>query len=257
MNCVICGNESEPSFKATILRKYDVPFSYCSNCNFLGSEEPFWLEEAYREPINITDTGILQRNITLSKLTATILYFFFDKNAKYLDYAGGYGIFVRLMRDIGYDFCWHDLYSTNLLARGFEYNCTDDVHLITSFESFEHFVKPLDELEKILSISNNILLTTELLPTPVPKPYDWWYYGLEHGQHLSFYSLKTLQFIAKKYGLEIYSNGANIHLLTRKKINKVFFKFISKYYNKSWLLKHVKKNMESKTFDDMNYIISK
>ncbi len=254
MNCVICGNESEPVFKATILRKYDVPFSYCSTCNFVGTEEPFWLEEAYREPINVTDTGILQRNISISEMAASILYFFFDRNAKYLDYAGGYGIFVRLMRDIGFDFCWHDPYSKNLLARGFEYENTDTIHLITSFESFEHFPRPMDEIRKMLAISPNLLFTTELLPNPVPKPCDWWYYGFEHGQHISFYSINTLQLIAQKFDLEFYTNGVNLHLFTAKKLNRKYFKLLMKYHTKHWLYEHVKKSMNSKTVNDMHYM---
>ncbi len=38
----------------------------------------------------------------------------------FLDYAGGYGVFTRLMRDIGFDFYWHDPYTQNLFANGFE-----------------------------------------------------------------------------------------------------------------------------------------
>ncbi len=48
----------------------------------------------------------------------------------------------------------------------------------------------------MLKISRNILFTTTLLPSPMPQPGTWWYYGLEHGQHISFYSLETLQSIA-------------------------------------------------------------
>jgi len=33
----------------------------------------------------------------------------------FLDYAAGYGLFVRLMRDAGYNFRWSDLYCQNLL----------------------------------------------------------------------------------------------------------------------------------------------
>jgi hypothetical protein len=50
----------------------------------------------------------MQRNINLSKMVATILLLFFDFRRKFLDYAGGYGVFVRLMRDIGFDFYWYD-----------------------------------------------------------------------------------------------------------------------------------------------------
>jgi hypothetical protein len=91
-----------------ILNKYDIKYYHCVNCGFLQTEESYWLNEAYDESINISDTGIMSRNIHLSKITTLILYFFFDKNNKFLDFAGGYGIFTRLMRDIGFDFYWSD-----------------------------------------------------------------------------------------------------------------------------------------------------
>ena len=62
----------------------------------------------------------------------------------------------------------------------------------------------------MLKISKNILFTTTLLPSPVPKPGTWWYYGLEHGQHVSFYSLETLQSIAKHFNLHFFSNQQSI-----------------------------------------------
>jgi hypothetical protein len=74
----------------------------------LQTEDPYWLDEAYKDPITLTDTGYMQRNINLSKMVATILLLFFDFRRKFLDYVGGYGVFVRLMRDIGFDFYWYD-----------------------------------------------------------------------------------------------------------------------------------------------------
>jgi len=39
----------------------------------------------------------------------------------FLDYAAGYGLFVRLMRDAGYNFRWSDLYCQNLFVRGWSH----------------------------------------------------------------------------------------------------------------------------------------
>jgi len=54
----------------------------------------------------------MSRNISSSKITAVILFFLFKKFGKFLDFGGGYGIFTRLMRDIGFDFYWYDPHST-------------------------------------------------------------------------------------------------------------------------------------------------
>jgi hypothetical protein len=108
----------------------------------------------------------------------------------------------------------------------------------------------------MLKISKNILFSTDLLSNAIPNPNYWWYYGLEHGQHISFYSLKTLQYIADKYKLNLYTNGITIHLLTEKKINKHLFKLILKL-NRLKLSSIISRNIKSKTVTDMNTIIKK
>jgi hypothetical protein len=247
MTCKICTQTTKQIFTAKILNKYDIKYYHCKHCGFLQTEEPFWLEEAYSESINVSDTGYMQRNLLLSKKLTILLSLFFDKNAKFVDYAGGYGVFVRLMRDIGFDFYWDDKYTTNLFARGFEYQNGGGYEAVTTFESFEHFVNPIEEIENLLKISRNIIFSTELLPNPIPKPEDWWYYGLDHGQHISFYSEKTFQFIADKYGLN-YSNLGSLHLLTEQKISNLKLKILK--FSKFGLHKLLQKQLKSKTWED-------
>mgnify|MGYP002839845252 CR=1 FL=1 len=62
--------------------------------------------------------------------------------------------------------------------------------------------KEVEEMRKLLSISSNLLLTTTLTPFPTPRPSDWWYYGLDHGQHIGFYRVKTLEYLAKEFNLK-------------------------------------------------------
>ncbi|MCK7523618.1 MAG: hypothetical protein MZV64_41270 [Ignavibacteriales bacterium] len=59
------------------------------------------------------------------------------------------------MRDVGYDFYWHDPYTQNLFANGFEDRFEiqfQDLNCLTAFEVFEHLVNPKEELEKMLAI---------------------------------------------------------------------------------------------------------
>lgn len=228
MNCKICHHVSTKIFNAKLLCKYDVAYYRCTHCGFLQTEQPYWLEEAYTNSISLADTGILKRNLYSSKIASILIYFLFDKNATFVDFAGGYGILTRLMRDIGFDFYWHDPYSTNCIARGFEFNLGEKAEMVTAFEVFEHFTDPLVELDKMLSISSNILFSTVLLPALIPKPDQWSYYVLEYGQHVSFYTLQTLNIMAKKHNLNLLSNGVNVHLFTRKSINPVLFKTLLK-----------------------------
>lgn len=224
----MCGKNSEYVFSAKVLKKYVVKYFHCSNCGFLQTEEPYWLDEAYNSAIGVEDTGILQRNYLLAKRASVLINFFFNKKDKFLDYAGGYGIFVRRMRDIGYDFYWKDPFAGNLIARGFEYNTNDEIELVTAFECFEHFVNPLEELEKIINTSESILFSTRIFHGKPPKPDEWWYYSLNAGQHISLYSKQTLQFIADKYSLNLNSDNKSFHLLSKKKINNSYFNLLLK-----------------------------
>lgn len=249
MICRICESNSDFFARAKILNKYEVSYFRCVTCGFVQTEDPYWLEESYRKPIDISDTGVLIRNISMSKIVSTLLYFLFDRKGSYLDFAGGYGVFTRLMRDTGFDFNWHDPYSTNIFARGFEYSeRIKRVELITACECFEHFVKPIEEIENMLRISRNIFFTTEIFPTSNPKPGEWWYYGLSHGQHVSFYSRRSLEYIAVRFELWLLSSGS-VHLLTDRYINKFYFAFLVK------LAKYitpliVSTSMKSKSFSD-------
>jgi hypothetical protein len=162
------------------------------------------------------------------------------------------------MRDIGFDFYWYDPNSTNLLARGFETtNKNYKYELVTAFEVFEHFDEPIKEIENIIQFSDNILFSTELLPSALPKPGEWWYYALESGQHISFYSYKTLKYIAQKYDMNLCSNGRNTHMFTKnRKINNKIFNFLIKY-QKYGLCFYAKRKMKNLTVEDMNFLISK
>jgi hypothetical protein len=65
-----------------------------------------------------------------------------------------------------------------------------------------------------------------LLPASNPAPGDWWYYAIEHGQHVSIYTYKSLSIIAERFGLNLYTNGSSFHLLTKKKIHPQLFKIM-------------------------------
>ncbi len=229
MNCKICKKNAEFFLKTTIMKKYDVSYFLCKNCGFIQTEEPYWLKEAYNDPINTSDTGIFTRNILCSKITSNIIYFLFNKKDVFLDYAGGYGIFTRIMRDIGFDFYWNDPYCQNIFAKGFEDKLENKKYaLATCFEAFEHFEKPLEQIESIFKKTENILFSTELLPRKISseKIQSWRYLGREHGQHICFYSKKSLQYLSEIFGYKLYSNGYYFHLLTKRDLNPFIFKFL-------------------------------
>ena len=195
----------------------------------MQTEEPFWLSEAYSDAINTQDIGLIYRNKVFSEIvTALFSLCGFNKTKPYLDYGGGYGMFVRMMRDSGYNFYWSDKFCENVYATKFSvfepFREQNRFETATAFEVFEHLTDPIAEVEKLLSVTDSILFSTELIPENIE---GWWYIMPEHGQHISFYSKDTLQFLAKKYGLNLYTNNKTLHLLTKKRISKWGFSLAS------------------------------
>jgi len=228
MQCRVCSSESSPLAVARILKKHDVQYYACGACGFVQTETPYWLDEAYSEAIVRYDIGLVGRNIEFSKVTALVLALYFDPGARFLDYGGGNGMFVRLMRDRGFDFYWHDKYAQNVFATGFDGGPSDGYGLVTAFEVFEHLPDPLEEIAQMLKFSDSLLFSTLLVPPGPPKPEAWWYYSLDGGQHISFYTRESLRRIADRFGLRLYSNGASLHLLTRKRLSERLFATVTR-----------------------------
>jgi hypothetical protein len=218
--CKICSSETQQLFTSTVLHKYTVKYFQCKNCGFIQTEEPYWLDEAYGQAISELDIGIIYRNINLSNIVEEILYRnIFNVDKECLDYGGGYGMFVRIMRDKGFDFYRHDPYCDNLFAKHFDVTDLPEnkrFEILTAFEVFEHLKDPISQLEKMLELSDNIIFSTELQPQNISAPEDWWYFVPETGQHLSFYNRNSLAALARNFGLNFYTNGSHIHIFTRK-----------------------------------------
>lgn len=218
-----------PYGSAELLGKYSIQYFRCKTCGYICTEAPYWLEEAYADAMNDSDVGLVSRNLTMAQVTRAVILAFFNRKARFVDYGAGYGLLVRLMRDKGLDFSWSDRYAANLFAKVAVADTTGQTcyELLTAFEVFEHLVDPTAELTEMLRLSTNILFTTMLLPPSHPKPGAWWYYGLDHGQHVSLYTRRALERIADRFGLNVYSDGRFTHLLTRRRIPPRAFAMIA------------------------------
>lgn len=225
----------------------------------MQTDEPHWLPEVYVESINRSDVGYISRNLSLSKVAATVLDTFFPGPHAGVDFGGGYGMFVRLMRDQGYDFYRLDKYCANLFAPDFE--ATDDgsvrYGLLTAFEVFEHLDQPIREIEKMLSLSDNILFSTEALPEPYPPLDQWKYYGLEHGQHIALYSARTLRYLANRYGLHLRSwPGNGLHLFSRAPISPLRW-WVLRREKVRWLTGSLRRRRPSLLMPDYQAVVAK
>jgi hypothetical protein len=248
MNCRVCNEKSGKSCFQGVIFGIPVDYFDCKFCSYMQTQTPTWLDKAYESTIDITDTGIMQRNLQNVNLVISSLLAMNKLHGTVLDYSGGYGFLVRMLRDQGIDAYWTDLYTENLVARGFEHNPGMSIDLITAFEAFEHYEYPTKEMENLFNISPNLLFSTTLIPNPTPKPGDWWYYGLNHGQHIGFFRVRTLKYLAKKYNKHLITDGHSLHIMTEKRISNTKWKIISKFQRIVHYM--LRKTLTSKTWSD-------
>jgi hypothetical protein len=122
-----------------------------------------------------------------------------------------------MMRDLGFDYYWQDAYATNIYALGFEWRPEmSPAAAVTAVEVFEHVPDPTAFVKQIVDSTgtDTILFTQELHHGVDP---DWEYLAPECGQHISFYSSRTLAELAERTGMRAMSAGY-FHMLTRRDI---------------------------------------
>lgn len=243
MDCKICGSEVVLFYKGKVLNKYEVEYYKCSSCGFIQTEKPYWLEEAYKNVITQLDIGLVSRNIYLRETIPALINKALPNAAIMLDYGGGYGMFVRMMRDMGYDFYRQDLYCENIFAKYFD---VSDINvqkfdILTAFEVFEHLENPLNEITKMFDLAPNIIFSTDLNDNHINEFKNWWYLAAETGQHISFYNIETLKCIAQKFNKHLYTNNNNLHLFLEKPLSPETAKYFFSKKPDSFLQKVFKK----------------
>lgn len=205
--CRLCGSDTVFLFCQRVLYKHDVRYFRCPTCDLIQSEQPWWLSEAYSSAISSFDTGAIARNLRSADLSFVVASLCgVGRAARCVDVGGGHGVFVRMMRDRGLNFSLCDKYAQNLFARGFEADPNEPSDLVTCFEVFEHFADVGGETEQLFFPRHGLILVSTILHRGHRE--GWWYYGPDAGQHIAFYSSRTMQFIAARFGYRRISGGA-------------------------------------------------
>jgi len=198
-SCALCGAQAPSVGSQRLLGRHDVRYYLCPDCDLLQTEPPYWLDEAYSHAISQLDTGAIERNQAASRMIAVLARLLaVGADEACLDFGGGHGVFARMMRDLGFDFRWHDKHAENLYASGFEGDPQRRYRLVTAFEVFEHLAETRDDLEQIFGPRPDYVFAATLLHEG-HRP-GWWYYMLESGQHVTFYSARTMQVIGERFG---------------------------------------------------------
>jgi hypothetical protein len=260
MPCQICNGLMDEVFTARVLNKYEAEYDFCKPCGYLRVRNPFWLEEAYSQAIADADTGLIVRNILTSRKLASILYWALGERGTgtYADFAGGYGMLTRMMRDYGFNFYWQDKFCENKLAIGFDYSPNvGPCRALLTAEVLEHLEDPLSYIKNIFeeTQAQTLFFTTDLFSGDPPAPESWYYYSFATGQHIGFFQRRTLDFLAKRLDLYFYSFG-NIHVFSKISLNPLMLRFATNKWVarfSSWL---IPRRIGSKTMSD-HYFLSK
>lgn len=193
MLCTLC--------ETPLTNKIDDYYFSCTKCNALVKDSQFYLtiqqEKARYEEHNNDVNDIRYQQFT-SPITNFILNHY-SQNHLGLDYGCGTGpVIATQLKTKGYQIQLFDPYFyPDKGYLDFQYD------FIFSCEVFEHFYHPKQEIEKLLSLlkyKGRLLIMTHQFTGVIA--FIKWYYRKDP-THVFIYTQKTVEYIAKKYHLNI------------------------------------------------------
>jgi SAM-dependent methyltransferase len=128
---------------------------------------------------------------------------------KHLDYGGGEGFLVKLLRESGWNSTSYDLF----VNKDMKIEDLGTFDLITAFEVFEHVPDVnalMSDLRRLLVPNGIVFFSTMLSDANIHKNkrLNWWYASPRNG-HISIFSKASLKLLAKNHGLN-YGNASNV-----------------------------------------------
>ena len=212
--CGLCRAPTTAAFTLRVRGSFDGTYERCDGCGSLQVRNPDWMGDAYRGAFTGEDTGAVQRTI-YNQMVISWLYKLLRlrRSASLLDFGGGEGLLVRLLRDIGINATFHDRYGSGAFASSFRHDGEPSV-VVTSFEVWEHFLDPSESIDEIFRLApRHVFISTLLYRGEGP---DWWYLAPGHGQHVFFYTRAAMDLVAQRFGYHSYVFKGTYILFTRE-----------------------------------------
>ena len=172
-------------------------------------EDPHWLVDSFKTSLNQFDVGSADRSLIVAGFVRSIFSRKKASAVKVLDFGGGDGLATRTLRDAGLDCRWEDPYCQPIFAVGPNHSEISHFDLVFMSEVALHLTEPLETIKALMSRSDRLLMTAVVPPEKIGT--DWWYLMPQTGQHVAFYPVKTLQWIASDLSLYLLTDGKFFH----------------------------------------------
>lgn len=212
-NCLICGSKTH-TLKDEQMK---VTYSVCNACEFVYKNTEYHLNNDGEH-----DEYKMHNNSFESKGYVQMFERFIAENIRPLNISGialefGSGpgpVLKELLRREGFEMYDYDPFfnpNTDYSDRKYD--------LITSTEVVEHFSNPLKEfvhISSLLKVNSYLVVMTNFNNFTENEFLKWWY--RRDATHISFYNVKTFEFIAKKLKLKLVKhNDKNVIIFQKKK----------------------------------------
>ncbi len=234
MFCKLCRSETTYKFSLPLVNNIQGDYFECKNCQMLQS---YHLDSM--SPEGMADFYELDSELSLDCGSAWRQYCIMNRvehlvrlkivpdlsgNHKMLDFGCGSGFVVSALRSefkwntFGYEPYAEATFSSDRVFQNWEAVVQNGSYsLIIASEVFEHFTNPEQQIIKIRDVLAReyafVYITTGLY-VPDKRGKDWNYLVPQSGQHVAFYSHKTMRKVRELLGAtSIYQVGAEYEWL--------------------------------------------
>jgi len=208
-HCRLCSGDLEYQFTKRVLSRYDVSYYQCRRCKSLQTEEPYWLNESYSSALGGEDSYAVSR-CQMAQVTVSYIarVFRLRDPVTVLDYGGGNGLLVRMLRDVGLHATLFDEYIENRYAVGFQDDVIGQYDVVTLLEVLEHLSTPAQTLRDVFATEARVIYGTTKLYSG--QDSSWGYLVPGSGAHVFFYSREAMDILAEMFGYSVLVKSPHI-----------------------------------------------